>query len=60
MAGTSRAAECVDPARSLPFMNPLKNNNQAASRSVSYFTVPNEAAMEWRMRVWLEFRVSQQ
>lgn len=41
-------------------MNPLTNNNQAASRSVSYFTVPNEAAMEWRMRVWLEFRVSQQ
>lgn len=53
-------------------LNPLANGNQAAFRSVSYFTIPNEGALKWRMRVrgfkfktafewsdWLEFQVDQ-
>ena len=53
-------------------LNPMANNNQASFRSISYFTVPNEVATRWRMRVrgtkykttfdwsdWLEFKVDQ-
>lgn len=55
-----------------PGMNPLANGNQAVPKSVSYFTVPGEAATKWRIRVrgyrykttfewsdWLEFSVDQ-
>ncbi len=55
-----------------PGMNPLANNNSAVPKSVSGFTVPNEGATRWRMRVrgyryktafewsdWLEFSVDQ-
>jgi len=55
-----------------PGMNPLANNDQAVPKSVSYFTVPNEVATKWRVRVrgyryktafewsdWLELSVDQ-
>jgi hypothetical protein len=65
-----------EPLPNSPFndagLNPLANANSAVPKSVSYFTVPNEGATRWRMRVrgyrykttfewsdWLEFSVDQ-